>query len=53
MKPNPKNHFDFTMFMALKPLFQTIYFGEILISAIEKDQNVFNAKIEKLKKYKP
>ena len=31
MKPGPKNPFDFRIFMALKPLFQTIYFGEVLI----------------------
>ena len=41
MKPSPKNHFAFTMFMALKPLFNTIYFGEVLIPAIERDQDNF------------
>ena len=41
MKPSPKNRFDFRMFMALKPLLQTIYFGEVLIPAIERDQGVF------------
>ena len=50
MKPSPKNQFDFRMFMALKPLFQTIYFGEVLIPAIERDQGVFESIIEKLKK---
>ena len=31
MKPSPKKHFDFGVFMALKPLFNAIYFGEVLI----------------------
>ena len=53
MKSSPKNCFDFRMFMSLKPFFQTIYFGEVLTSAIERDQDVFGDMIEKLKKYKP
>ena len=53
MKPSPKNRFDFRMFMALKPLFQTIYFGEVLMQAIERDQGVFESIIEKLKEWKP
>ena len=50
MKPSPKNCFDSRMFMALKPLFQTIYLGEVLIPAIEKDQDVFEGIIKKLQK---
>ena len=50
MKPSPKDHFDFKMFIAFKTFFQTIYFGEVLISAIERDQNVFKGIIKKLKK---
>ena len=53
MKPSPKNCFDFRMFMSLKPFFQTNYFGEVLTSPIERDQDVFGDMIEKLKKYKP
>ena len=52
MKPSPGNHFYFRIFMALKPLLQTIYFGEVLIPAIERDQDVFEGIIEKLDKYK-
>ena len=53
MKPSPKNQFDFRLFMALKPYFQTIYFGEMLIPAIEREQDVFDYKIGELKKYGP
>ena len=38
--------------MILKPLFKIIYFGEVLIAAIEKDQGMFEGIIEKLKKYR-
>ena len=48
MKPSPKNHFEFRMFMALKPFFQIIYFGDI-----EREQDVFDTILERLKKYKP
>ena len=50
MKPSTKNDFDFRMFLALKPLFQRIYFGDILIPV---EQDVFDTILEKLKKYKP
>ena len=53
MKPSPKKDFDFSMFMALKPLFKTIYYGEMLIPAIEREQGIFDDKIEELKKYRP
>ena len=55
MKPSSKNRFDFRIFMSLKPFFQTIYFEEVLIPAIEREreQVVFDGIIEKLKKYKP
>ena len=53
MKPNPKNIFDFRMFVALKPFFRRIYFGDILIPAVEREQDVFDLKIEELKKYRP
>ena len=47
MKPSPKNHFDFRMFLPLKSLFQIIYFGDVLIPAIERDQIVFDEMPEK------
>ena len=53
MKPSPKNHFDFRMFKSLKPSFFSIYYGDILIPTIERDQGVLEDIIEKLKKYKP
>ena len=52
MKPSPKKDFDFRMFMSLKPLFSTIYFGEMLIPAIEREQDVFDYKIGELKELK-
>ena len=45
MKPNPKKGLDFRMFMTLKPLLSTIYFGEMLIPAIEREQDIFDYKI--------
>ena len=39
--------------MSLKPLFNMIYFGEILIPAIEREQDVFDYRIKELKKYRP
>ena len=53
MKPSPKNHFYFRMFESLKPSFFSIYYGDILIPTIERDQGVLEDIIEKLKKYKP
>ena len=53
MKPSPKNDFDFRMFLPVKPFFQRIYFGDILIPAVERDQDVFDTIVKKLKKYKP
>ena len=53
MKPSPKNRFDFRMFKELKPFFQRIYFGDVLIPVAEKEQDIFNTILEKLKKYKP
>ena len=39
--------------MGLKPFFSTIYFGEMLIPAIEREQDIFYYKIGELKKYRP
>ena len=48
-----KKHYDFRMYKSLKELFRTIYYGEMLILAIEREQSVFDDKIEELKKYRP
>ena len=32
-----KKHYDFRKFKSLKKLFKSIYYGEILIPAIEKE----------------
>ena len=53
IKPSAKNDFDFRMFLPLKLLFQRIYFGDILIPAVEREPDVFDTILEKLKKYKP
>ena len=50
MKPYPKNHFDFRMFKALKPFFFSIFYGDVLIPSVERDQDVFDTILEKLKK---
>ena len=51
MKPSSKNDFDFRIFMSLKPLFNKIYFGGVLIPAVEREQDVFDTILEKLKKH--
>ena len=38
------------MLLSLKPLFQRIYFEDILIPAAEREQDVFDTILEKLKK---
>ena len=38
--------------MALKPFFQRIYFGDILIPAVERKQDVSDTVLEKLKEYR-
>ena len=48
-----KVHYDFRMFKSLKELFNSIYFGEILIPAVERAQDVFDDRIEELKKHRP
>ena len=39
--------------LPLKPLLPRIYFGDILIPAVEREQDVFDTILEKLTKYKP
>ena len=51
MKASSKNHFR--MFMALKPFFFSIFYGDVLISPVERDQDVFDTILEKIKKYRP
>ena len=53
MKPSSKNDFDFRMFMFLKSLFNKIYFGNVLIPGVERQQDVFDTIIKKLENYKP
>ena len=53
MKPRTKYDFDFRMFLPLKPFFNSIYFGEVLIPAAEREQDVFEEILENLKKYEP
>ena len=48
-----KKHHDFRIYKALKELFKTIYYGEMLIPAIEREQDIFDDKNEELKKYLP
>ena len=53
MKPSPQNDFDFRMFLLLKQFFERIYFGDILLKAVEREQVVFEEILENLKKYRP
>ena len=53
MKTGSKKHFEFRVFTSLEPLVNAIYFGEILIPAIVREQDTFDYKIEELKKYQP
>ena len=53
MKPSTKNGFVFGMFCPLKPFYNCIYFGDILIPAPQREQDVFDTILEKLKKYCP
>ena len=48
-----KKHYDFRMYKSLKELFRTIYYGEMLIPAIERERGIFDDKMEELKKYRP
>ena len=41
------------MYKYLKELFRTICYGEMLIPATEREQGIFDDKIEELKKYRP
>ena len=47
-----KKHYDFRKSKSLKELFKSICYREILIPAIEREQN-FDYKITELKKYRP
>ena len=48
-----KVNYDFTNFSSLRELFRTIYYGEILIPAAEREQGNFDNRFELLKDYKP
>ena len=49
---NKADH-DFTNFNSFRELFRAIYFGEILIPAVEREQDNFDDMIKILKDYKP
>ena len=53
MKADSKREHDFRMFKHLKPFFEKIYYGNNRIDTIERDQNIFEENIKKLKKYGP
>ena len=48
-----KKDYDFTNFSYLRELFRAIYYGEILISAVKREQDNFDDMIKILKDYKP
>ena len=48
-----KKDYDFTNFSPLRELFRAIYYGEILIPAVETEQDNFDGMFERLKDYKP
>ena len=45
--------YDFTNFSSLRERFRTIYDGEILIPAVEREQDDFDDMLQKIKDYKP
>ena len=45
--------YDFTNFSSLRELFSPICYGEILISAVEREQDNFDDMIKILKAYRP
>ena len=53
MKPSPKNDYDFRMFRPLRPFFETIYYGDMLMPAVEREQIAFDNKLKEIKKYRP
>ena len=52
-KVGNKKDYDFTNFSSLRELFRAIYYGEILIPVVEREQDNFDDMIEILKAYKP
>ena len=51
-KGGNKKNYDFTNFSSLRELFRAIYYGEILIPPVEREQDKFNDMIKILKDYK-
>ena len=45
-----KVDYDFTNFSSLRELFKAIYYGEILITGAEREQNAFNDELKKLER---
>ena len=48
-----KRNYDFKMFSKLRPFFERIYFGDILVPATGREQIAFDGKLENFKKYRP
>ena len=48
-----KKDYDFTNFSLLRELFKAIYYGEILMPDVEREQDNFDDMIKILKDYKP
>ena len=53
MKTSSKNEYDFGMFSPLKRFFKTIYYENMLITAVQREQIAFDEKLQKFKKYRP
>ena len=47
-----KKYYYFSNFSPLRQLFRAIYYGEILIPAVEREQDNFDGMFERLKDYK-
>ena len=45
--------YDFSNFISLRELFRVIYYGEIIIPAVEREQGEFDYSLRALKEYNP
>ena len=45
--------YNFTSFSSLRELFRAIYYGEVLIQAVEREQDNFDDMIKISKDYRP
>ena len=53
MEPSKIHKYNFREFKKLKELFEEIYYGRMRIPSIKREQDIFEQKLEKLKKYAP